>query len=218
MPEEAQSMFISIYNTEKLAGFSDADSFEIAWIMIKKRFRSIEGIWVAESQNIPELYTFSMTTEEPKIVMNSDTEELVMDAILADNTPNTDGKFFTEEELQDMALQINTWGSTLPDVDHEKLMSLLKKYGNNTELIKQELKQEKGIFKSIKAVVDKGKLWIQSVLDKRYKNHTDKFKSLSIEALAESDTTGRLRKPVYLGFTFTNKPKLLSADIVKVSA
>lgn len=217
MPEDAQELFLRVFNAEKIQGFSDADSFEIAWLIIKKKFRQVEGIWVAESQNMPMVYTFQMDVEDPKIVMNSETEELVMDAILADNTPNTEGKYFTEEELQDMAVQINTWGSTLPDIDHEKLTSLLRKYGNNVDRIKSELTSEKGIFKSIKAMVNNGKLWIQSVLDKRYKNHVDKFKSLSIEALAESDTDGRLRKPTYLGFTFTNNPKLAAADIVKVS-
>ena len=53
------------------------------------------------------------------------------------------------------------------------------------------------------------------VLDKRYKNHVDKFNSLSIEAFADSDESKRLRNPKYLGFTFTNNPKLKSAKIVK---
>jgi hypothetical protein len=218
MPEEALALFLHIFNVEKQAGLSDADSFEIAWLIIKKKFRQVEGTWVAESNEMPEIFTFEMDTEDPKIVMNSETEELVMDAILADNTPNKEGKFFTEEELQDIAGQINTWGSTLPDVDHEKLTSLIKKYGRDTDKIRAELRNEKGIFKSIKAVVEKGKLWIQTALDKRYKNHTDKFKSLSIEALADSEPSGRLRKPIYLGFTFTNNPKLINADIVKVAA
>lgn len=219
LPIEAQQLFIEVYNREKLAGFPDATSFEIAWLVIKSKFRQVEGYWVAMSEDftIPTLYTFELSDSETKVVMNSENEELVIDAILADNTPNTEGKFFTTEELEDIALQINTQGSTLPDVDHEKLKGLITKYGNNIEAIKTELREEKGIFKSIKAVVEKGKLWIQAALDKRYKNHTDKFKKLSIEALADSDFDGRLRKPKYMGFTFTNTPKLINADIVKVA-
>ena len=132
---------------------------------------------------------------------------------MADTNKNTDGDFFTEEELKVIETQINTFGSTLPDVDHEKLNSLVQRYGNNYDAIVAELRKEKGIFKNIKAVFEKGKLWIQAVLDKRYKNHTEKFKGLSIESLAKRDDDGRLRNPKYLGFTFTNNPKLVAAKI-----
>lgn len=220
LPIEAQQLFIEVFNREKSAGFNDATSFEIAWLVIKSKFKNVEGYWVAMSEDfkMPELYTFDMSEADTKVIMNSENEELVIEAILADNTLNTEGKFFTEEELVDIAAQINLHGSTLPDVDHEKLKGLIAKYGNNMDAIKHELKSEKGFFKSIKAVVEKGKLWIQAALDKRYKNHTDKFKKLSIEAVADSDNDGRLRKPTYLGFTFTNTPKLAGASVVSVSA
>lgn len=220
LPIEAQQMFVEIFNKEKSAGYSDAVAFEIAWVIIKSKFKNVEGYWVAMSEEFktPELYTFEMSDADTKVIMNSENEEIVIEAILADNTLNTEGKFFTEEELQDIALQINSYGSTLPDVDHEKLKGLISKYGHNMDAIKAELRSEKGIFKTIKAVVDKGKLWIQAALDKRYKNHTEKFKKLSIEAVADSMPNGRLIKPTYLGFTFTNTPKLLGASVVKVSA
>jgi hypothetical protein len=114
-----------------------------------------------------------------------------------------------------MADQINTYGSTLPDVDHEKLMTLVKKHGRDQVAIMNSLKNEKGIFKSIKAAVTNGKLWIQAILDKRYKNHTDRFKALSIEAFADVEGD-RLTNPQYLGFTFTNTPKLPGAQIASV--
>jgi hypothetical protein len=136
-----------------------------------------------------------------------------MEAILATTDKNTDNKFFTEDELSDISAQINTLGSTLPDVDHEKLQELVKKYGNNYEAIKTEIAKEKGVFKTIRSALKDGKLWIQAVLDKRYKNLVQKFGSLSIEALADADVTGRLRQPKYLGFTFTNNPKLKAARI-----
>lgn len=217
LPIEAQQLFVEVFNREKTAGFPDAVSFEIAWLVIKSKFKQVEGYWVAMSE-AATLYTFDMSDTETKVIMNSENEEIVIEAILADNTANTDGKFFTETELQDIATQINTFGSTLPDVDHEKLKGLVQKYGNNVEAIKAELQREKGIFKTIKAIVDKGKLWIQAALDKRYKNHTEKFKKLSIEAVADKGDNGRLINPKYLGFTFTNVPKLPGADIVSVSS
>jgi cation transport regulator ChaB len=220
LPFEAQQLFVEVYNREISSGFSDALAFEIAWTVIKSKFKLVEGYWVAMSQDFiaPEFYTFELSEEDTKIVMNSDTEEIIMEAILADNTYNNKGEFFEEEDLQAIAAQINAFGSTLPDVDHEKLQSLVTKYGNNIEAIRGELQKEKGIFKKITAIVEKGKLWIQAALDKRYKNHTDKFKKLSIEAYGDKDrNTGRIKNPIYMGFTFTNKARLANAKIVSVT-
>ena len=214
MPDSALKLFLDIYNHEKMAGLSDAVSFEIAWIIIKKRFTLIEGFWVAMSKSFeqPKLYSFNMEVEGD-IVMNSENEELVLDAVLADTTMNSKGQYFNEEDLQTISEQINTLGSTLPDVDHEKLMELIKIHGGDVDVIREELKNTKGIFKSIQATLKKGKLWIQAVLDKRYKNHAESFKGLSIEAFGDKQDDGRIKNPEYLGFTFTNNPELKEAKI-----
>jgi cation transport regulator ChaB len=220
LPIEAQKYFLEIYKSA-VKGYDDQTAFMFAWEATKLKMQKVGNTYVIniapqeKEIELPEVYQFPVEESETSIVMNSETEELIMEAILADTKFNTDGKRFTEVELNQMADQINTYGSTLPDVDHEKLMSLVKKHGRDQVAIMNSLKNEKGIFKSIKAAVTNGKLWIQAVLDKRYKNHTDKFKALSIEAFADVEGD-RLTNPQYLGFTFTNTPKLPGAQIASV--
>lgn len=215
LPSDGKQLFDEVYNYERSSGNSDDLATSVAWGVIKSKMVEKDGQLVAMSGMFipPKIYSFVLDEPEVKVVMNSETEEIIMDAVLADTSKNTEGDYFTEEELKEIESQINTMGSTLPDVDHEKLNSLVRKYGNNYDLIVGELRNQKGIFKNIKAVFDKGKLWIQTTLDKRYKNHINKFKGLSIESLAKRDSTGRLRNPKYLGFTFTNTPKLKAAKI-----
>ena len=215
LPISGQKMFMQVVNSVLESGASESVAMATAWTAVKQKFKKVNNEWVAmsESFEIPNIYSFELAEPELKIITNSETEEIVMDAVLATTEKNTEGLYFGNEELEEIANQINTWGSTLPDVDHEKLMTLVKQYGNDRDAIISSLKREKGIFKEIKAAVKDGKLWIQSVFDKRYKNHVNKFTGLSIEALSVPDNSGRLKNPTYLGFTFTNKPKLSGAKI-----
>lgn len=213
LPIEGQNYFDEVYAQALKNSGSSIFAEQIATKMVVAKLVKQDGKLVALSENFKpvEIYTFEMQKCESKIIMNSENEEFVMEAVLANTDKNTDGKFFTETELQDMSSQINALGSTLPDVDHEKLNILVRKYGSNYAAIKAELAKEKGIFKTIRSALKDGKLWIQAVLDKRYKNAAQKFDSLSIEALADSnDITGRLTNPKYLGFTFTQSPKIKS--------
>ena len=217
LPKDGVIFFNKIKEDAISRGNSIADSELIALEVVKTKLVEKEGKLVAMSNAFKPttIYTFQMSNPETKVIMNSENEEIVMEAILADTDKNTDGMFFSETELADINEQINLLGSTLPDVDHEKLKMLVAKYGRDDAKIKEEIAKEKGVFKTIKSMIKDGKLWIQTVLDKRYKNHLDKFNSLSIEAFADADTTKRLRNPKYLGFTFTNNPKLKSARIIK---
>lgn len=211
---EAREYFFNVY-VLAYKNYDDETSFQIAWEATKLKMQKNGNVYVIHNHyyKTPEVHEFEMSPEETNISMNSETEEIIMDAVLADTNPNTEGKFFTEQELQELALQINSFGSTVPDVDHEKLMSLVKKHGRDHDSIMRELKSEKGIMKNIKASVEKGRLWIRATLDKRFKNHLDKFKALSIEAFADVDENKRFSNPKYLGFTFTNNPKLKGARI-----
>lgn len=154
---------------------------------------------------------------EPKIVMNGDTEEVMVEAVMADTNKNSEGQYFTDKELQEIANQINTEGSTLPDEGHSVLQGLMKEFGSNYEAIKVKIKEEKGVFNTIKAVVKDGKLWFQAFLDKNYKDLVNKYKGISIEVLGDNNGSGRIMSPKYLGFTLTNTPKLKAATIDRVA-
>jgi cation transport regulator ChaB len=211
---DAQEYFLKILLLA-YKNYGEDDSMHLAWEATKLKIQKVGTVYVTNNYYNNMVKSLDMSPEETNIAINSDTEEIIMDAVLADTNLNTDGKYFTEQELVTLAEQINTFGSTVPDVDHEKLMTLVKKHGRDHDAIMTELKNEKGIMKNIKASVEKGRLWVRATLDKRFKNHLDKFKALSIEAFADVEQDGRYVNPQYLGFTFTNNPKLKGAQIAQ---
>lgn len=218
LPQEAAEFYQQVYDEAMSGGRDDALASKIAWTATRSRMTEVGGQLVcnSESFSVPRLFTFTFDIEPERefIVMNSDTGELELDAVLATTEPRTpDGKYFTEVELEELAMQINEEGSTLPDVDHATLQSIVAKYGGDYDKIVAELKREKGIFKNIKAAVKNGKLWVRAQLDKRYKNYTEQFRGLSIEAIGHTTKQGRVTKPRYLGFTFTNTPRIPGAGV-----
>jgi hypothetical protein len=129
---------------------------------------------------------------------------------------------FSEEALKDLADQINKFGSSHPDVDHEVMSGLVKQYGNNYDMIMNSLPKSKGIIKSIQAVYESGKLWIKGILGTGYKKIMSKVRGMSIEAISENVdyNSSTINKAKYLGFTFAVKsnPKIMNAQVTSVSA
>jgi hypothetical protein len=156
-----------------------------------------------------QVLQFALVESETQIIANSQ-GDIELTVLLANQNPRkTDGKWFSEEALHSMAEQINANGSTLPDVDHKVLRSATAAYGSDIEAIANAVRNEKGVFKSIKAAVKDGKLWIHAVLDRAYKAVAEKFRKVSIEAVGKVDkVTGMISQPRYLGFTFTHTPEL----------
>lgn len=216
LPESGQKMYAEAYNKSFSRNGSDALSQQVAWNIVKRRLTPVDTGFVANDSNFKpvELFKFEMSPKEDLLIRNSEDGEVIVEGVLADTSPNTEGKYFAPEDLESIAAQINANGSTYPDVEHENLDDIYKLYFNNPEKVLSELKRRKGLFTSIKAIYEKGKLWIKAHLDKRYKNHVSKFKALSIEAFGKSRPDGRVTNPIYAGFTFTNTPKLKAAQLV----
>ena len=228
LPIEGKKFYQDVYlNTFTRTGDSILAE-QVAVELVKNKLVKQDGMLVAMSESFvkPKLYTFSLDTNTLQVVNNAETGEITIDAILANTQPNVEGDFFTEVELHQLCKQINEEGSTNPDTEHELLkklesmMPLLRsKYGTDEEAIKQAFKNEmvkgKGMFKSIKSAVKDGKLWIQAKLDKSYKTIVSKLNGLSIEALA-NNVDGRMTNPKYVGFTFTNTPKLKGARVLSI--
>lgn len=173
------------------------------------------------SRNTPNFVRLNITPQTNQIVFNAKGKEITFEGILADQ-----GQFiqsllpykvmnFTEEALKDIAEQINSFGSTAPDVDHEVGERLSKMYGSNTNLIMNAIPQYKGMLKNIQAVYSDGKLWIKGTLDEKYRSILPHVKGLSIEAMTESISNTNITKSKYLGFTLAvNKmPKMAIARI-----
>jgi len=220
LPVSGQKLFLQVFNKEfaKTKG-DETMSFRVAWGVVKKQFKKKGTKWVANSSDFvnPEFFEFELIPSGTEIVINDEDGELVMDAVLADTSKNKQGLHFGLEELKDIADQINMNGSTLPDISHmtwgEINKDYLQQFLSDEELVNL-MKKRKGVFKDIKALVKEGKLWIRAKLDKRYKNHVDKFKGVSIETVAKRNGD-KLINPLYMGFTFTDNPALKEALIVK---
>ena len=165
-----------------------------------------------------KLHSFKLNPNKEQLISYSEQGEIVIEAVLADDQLSTDGKLFTSEALISMANKINKQGIALPDIEH-KIYNKLLSESNSIEDFKSKLKQEKGIFKKIKAFFVNGKLLIKAWLDKRYSKVTQDYKSLSIEAAGtctdENPNTYIDAEP--LSFTFTNTPKLMNANILNVA-
>ena len=220
MPKPAQDYYKAVYE-DSLARTGDSLlASKVAWNMVKMRlkFREDGTIEAMEIDFIdPKLISMPMEPVNEVLVQNSANGEIELDAVLATTErQRKDGGYYTEVELEQLAAQINAEGSSLPDIEHEVLENLKRQYNYNPELVANAIKRgEKGLFKTITATVRDGRLWIKAFLDKRYKNHVDKFKFLSIEALSKRAADGRLFDPLYLGFTFTGNPQLAGAGIAQ---
>ena len=165
-----------------------------------------------------ELVSMALLPAQEMMVSCADNGDIVLNAVLADETFNTDGKRFSKDALKSMAEKINKKGMFMPDIEHEEFKALREELGDNYDAIKAAMKDKKGILTKVKAFYNKGKLFITAWLDKRYKKHTEVYDKLSIEArgLIGND------KNVYadadpLSFTFTNTPKIAGARVLSVN-
>jgi len=200
LPVEGVQFYEGVFYNSYSRHSDDVLAHQVAWAATRSKMREVDGGLVANSMDFApvQLFTFDLEENSEVVVMNHDNGEVELDISLAHTGPNLSGRYFAEEDLQFMADQINSEGSSLPDINHEILSKLRSQFGDNPEVLANAIKKEKGIFKSVKAVVHQGKLWIKAFLDQRYKNYADNFKKVSIEAIGKVDkATGRVVKPLY---------------------
>lgn len=219
LPIEGQNLFVEIYNNLQKKGATEGTAYTVAWRVVKPRFHQVGENWIARSEDfvLPELFVFKLEATGKELLMNDENGEIVLDAVLASTDKNTDGRYFEVEDLEYLAKQINERGSTLPDRQHETWKEIANTYVTaflDDEELYEKFKQRKGVFRDIKAIVKEGKLWIRANLDKRYKNYKSRFSSLSVEAVGRN-INNRIVKPFYLGFTFTDDPKVRNARIIQ---
>jgi len=219
LPEAGQRTFLKAFNSSYARTENDATASRVAWDIVKKRFRRAGTQWVAMSADFepPELFTFQIESSPQQIIVNAfNDDEIEIEGVLASTTPRKgDGKWFTEESLEALAEQINSNGSTLPDVEHA-VMAALRDQFVPADRLPRKVMEEKGMFNRIKAAVRDGKLWIKAWLDARYKEIINLYKFLSIEALAKPQDDGSLIDPMYLGFTFTENPRIPDASLAGI--
>jgi hypothetical protein len=124
-----------------------------------------------------------------------------VDFVLTDNLPDSDGETYTPELLQRWAKEINEGKLLVGDIDHEEYDNILQTTVDK-ESIMQKLLNKKGIAKTVKAIYEKGKLWVKAVIDKRYKNMIRKANGVSLEAFVFDAENNVAKDGELLGFTF----------------
>jgi len=204
LPYKAQTKFRESYNNKSSLG--DSTAFRIAWDSLKPYFQKKEDKWVAKGLT-DNTYTFNIDIKENLFVQKAEDGNYYIEGVLSDIFPDSDGWTFTEEILQDFADQINN-SPIFGGITHEEWKELKMKYSHlpENEFIEKARSERKGILKTVKAIYEKGKLWIKAIIDKRYLNHITKFNKMSLEAIVPSKykINGKYTKGKILGFALDN--------------
>jgi hypothetical protein len=162
--------------------------------------------------------TFEMDSEGVFIKQDADGNDYV-DMVLQDVFEQEDGLKYPAELLQQWADDINSGKIDLigDNTSHELYDSILDKYVDPDVIVAKlaEAKKSKGIAKGIKAVFEKGRLWVRTIIDKRYKRHV-KNKGVSLEALVDVSEDGTVLGGDLLGFTYmlNGKPQAARGAVV----
>ena len=200
--------WIDIFNR-----YFEEDDKVMAWTMANS--------WLARvikfnQENLPtpepeqaEMEIINVTFESPEeeLVVRSIGGEEYLDFILADLKSDEYGTSYTKEFLAELAEQINS-GDINGDFNHE-LQYKLKEMGIGMETIKERMKNKNGIAKVFKAIVEKGKLFIRTTFDKRYKKRILNSKGVSIEgAFVRNRATNKFEGGTIFGFSFIDDSTL----------
>jgi len=178
----------------------------IANLWLKKQVKA--GKFMARSTLKFDVYTKSGFLNRSK--GGDDYITLVLNTTEA----HKDGVVFTEKLLRDMAKQINE-NPIVGDVDHILYHKILKT-GMSDEQVKRVLKSKPGIAKTVRAIYDKGKLWVRAIIDKRYKRLIQRAKGVSSEIFYNNIQGKKISAAEILGFTFNVKssPAEFKAGVV----
>lgn len=182
LPHKAQILFLKAFN-EVDDKYDEETSFEIAWGVVKKKFKKVDGKWIAKGMS-NEVYTFNIDIKEDLFIQKADDGNYYIEGVLSDILPDMDGFSPTPELLENWANQINDM-PIFGGITHEEWNELKMKYAHlpEEEFIAKARSERKGILKTVKAIYEKGKLIIKAIVDKRYINHVKKFNKMSLEAL-----------------------------------
>jgi cation transport regulator ChaB len=185
LPKKAQVMFLQAFN-KVYDKYGEETSFKIAWNVVKKNFKRVDGKWIAKGMGV-KLYSFDLKINN-SFVQKGDDGEYYLEGILSDTFVDREGNQFTEEALKDFANQINTHGIS-GFITHEdwNKFCVENSHLDTDVFISKARNERKGILKVIKAVYEAGKLWIKAVIDKRYVKRVKEFSKMSLEAYVPED-------------------------------
>jgi hypothetical protein len=192
--ESIKRRWVNMYNAAEKK-FGGKKAMLIANLWLKKQVKS--SGFMARST-----FKFDIYTKNGFLIRDSNGEEYVT-LVLNTKDSHKDGVTFTEELLKDMAKQIND-NPIVGDIDHALYYKILKT-GMSDEQVKMVLRSKPGIAKTVKAIYDKGKLWVRAIIDKRYSRLVKKSKGVSSEIFYSKREGNSYSEAEILGFTFNFK-------------
>ena len=104
LPKPAQHMFLKAFNSS-YSRYGEEIAFETAWTIVKKKFKKVDGKWVAKGFS-NDIYTFNIEVKEDVFVQKADDGNFYIEGVLSDILPDLDGWSPTPELLQEWANQI----------------------------------------------------------------------------------------------------------------
>lgn len=204
LPKKTQQSWAALYEQYQPRGDDVALFAANTWL--KSTIRTTQAI-AATQGAMRKVLRFEVDTTKEFIKRTDDGEEYIS-AMLTDVLENVDGNPLPIELLQKWADKINAGESILADIDHEEYKRVLSSALTEKQ-VKEMMRKKPSIARSVKAVVQDGKLWVQAIVDKRYKNAIKKANGVSIEAIIETNDEGRVVDGDLLGWTFAvNEPRL----------
>lgn len=206
-PLEVAKRWIEIFNK-----YFESDDEGTAWMMANAWLQRViefnkNNPSTEEPKESLEIINLKFDTPDEEIVIRADGDEEFIDFVLAGIDKDNYGTSYEEDFLNELANQINSEGINA-DFNHE-LQYRLKEMGISIETIKERMKNKNGIAKAFKAIVDKGKLFIRTTFDKRYRKRIMESKGVSIEgAFVRDKATNKFIGGTVFGFSFIDDPKL----------
>lgn len=194
---KTKSKWMSIFN-EVYKAEGEKMAFAVANTWLKKHVKKKEV--APKTENIRSIVKFEVDFTKELISKTEDGSEYIS-AVLSDNLTDSVGDKIPDSILEKWAKQIN---SDMPvgDIDHTKFEQLVQA-NVSEDTIKKELRNKKGIARAVKALVKDGRLWVQLLVDKRYRKVVRDAKGLSIEAaLSRNPSTNEIVDGDLFGFTF----------------
>lgn len=159
----------------------------------------------AKTINSPKLEIVSFDVSNSGFISKTEEGEEYMEYTLANTKVDKEGDTYPSELLQKWAEHINK-NPLIGDIDHEEYNKWISSNLSEEEII-NKIKSKPGIAKAIKAFFENGALKIRTFIDKRYKKLISASNGVSLEAIVQRNSSGKIVDGNLLGFTFgINQP------------
>lgn len=190
----------------------------IAWTAVKKKFKKVEGKWVAKSSDFEAFKTvhYEFELESKSVTRSEDGEYVYYDYVLSSTGRDSYGTRFGEVFLKNEAARINQYGLVGRASSKHDLFDSLRDKGYTPEQIEAIINAEDTGIRAIAAKYENGKLKATVRVKKDLESIVDKFTGASIEAsiLKDKVVGDEFTQGKFVGFILTDKPS--NPDAIRV--